>query len=197
MTTTKELAKIVAEMRASEWGFAAEWADRLEALSTDAQPVYYIGNDGRLARYPATPEPDAAGDTPVGSYKSVDGLQEIYRKATPQSAAREPGGEDAALRVAVDALVGIVERAEGRGRRWAANGERLKDTPEWVAFYNAALRTRTPAPAVIDDAMVQRAEEAFWPAYLEAKRTHGKQCHATGMRAAIAALAPEQGNNDG
>jgi hypothetical protein len=76
------------------------------------------------------------------------------RNATPSPAAAQPeraGGGDvsrdsallsARFRAACYRLVGIVEGVEGMGRRWAANGERLKDTPEWVAFYNAAADMR-------------------------------------------------------
>ncbi len=70
---------------------------------------------------------------------------------------------------------------------------------QMYAFARAALRTRTPGPAVIDDAMVERfmvasmaTQEAIWPSgfkYADAIRESAR----AGL---TAALAPEQGNND-
>ena len=43
---------------------------------------------------------------------------------------------------AVEDLNEIVEG--GRNERWAANGRRLKDTPEWVRLYCEKLRCALP-----------------------------------------------------
>ena len=65
--------------------------------------------------------------------------------AVPEGGLRDSVLNSAKFRASCYALVGIVEGIEGLGRNWAANGERLKDTREWVAFYNcvAAMRNGT------------------------------------------------------
>ena len=69
--------------------------------------------------------------------------------AVPEGGLRDSVLNSAKFRASCYALVGIVEGIQGLGRCWAANGERLKDTPEWVAFYNcvAAMRNGTAEPA--------------------------------------------------
>lgn len=52
------------------------------------------------------------------------------------------------------ALIEIVEGINGamnHGTWRDDHGNRLKDTPEWVAFYNAALRAHQPARVGVDD----------------------------------------------
>jgi hypothetical protein len=77
----------------------------------------------------------AAGDWPNGD-------SALPERAGGGEAFRDSALSSARFRAACYRLVGIVEGVEGMGRRWAANGERLKDTPEWVAFYNAAADMR-------------------------------------------------------
>ena len=75
--------------------------------------------------------------------------------AVPSSGLRDSVLNSAKFRASCYALVGIVEGIAGLGRRWAADGERIKDTPEWVEFYNriAAMRNGTaeahPAPVSV------------------------------------------------
>lgn len=84
---------------------------------------------------------------------SVDGPRYSPPTAVPAEGLRDSALNSAKFRASCYALVGIVEGIEGIGRRWATNGERLKDTREWVAFYNsvAAMRngtTEAPPAAV-------------------------------------------------
>lgn len=60
----------------------------------------------------------------------------------PEGGLRDSVLNSAKFRASCYALVGIVEGIQGLGRCWAANGERLKDTPEWVAFYNCVASMR-------------------------------------------------------
>jgi len=62
--------------------------------------------------------------------------------AVPEGGLRDSVLNSAKFRASCYALVGIVEGIEGLGRNWAANGERLKDTREWVAFYNCVASMR-------------------------------------------------------
>ena len=115
----------------------------------------------------------------VGKAEVIDALPvgTAVFAAPPAAVVPEGGLRDSVLnsakfRASCYALVGIVEGIERLGRCWAANGERLKDTPEWVAFYNcvASMRNGTfnqasaeqaqPAAAVVpaDDAI----EAAYW-----------------------------------
>lgn len=68
--------------------------------------------------------------------------------AVPAEGLRDSALNSAKFRASCYALVGIVEGIAGLGRRWASGGERLKDTPEWVAFYNSvsAMRNGTAEP---------------------------------------------------
>ncbi len=84
-------------------------------------------------------------NTGTHDYAKWAGLQAPPAAAVPEEGLRDSVLNSAKFRASCYALVGIVEGIEGLGRNWAANGERLKDTREWVAFYNcvAAMRNRT------------------------------------------------------
>ena len=87
------------------------------------------------------------------SYHDLPEKVRALRQAQQPAAAVPAGGlrdsvlNSAKFRASCYALVGIVEGIAGLGRRWASDGERLKDTPEWVAFYNSvsAMRNGTSA----------------------------------------------------
>ena len=71
---------------------------------------------------------------------------------------RDSALNSARFRARCYALVGIVEGIAGLGRRWASDGERLKDTREWVAFYNSVSAMRngtTEAPPAVVPANVR------------------------------------------
>lgn len=69
---------------------------------------------------------------------------------------------------------------------------------KWDEKELAVIEDRLPDRKTIDDAMVQKAEEAFWPVYLEARRTGGNGIvdihgsHAKGMRAALETLLKDR-----
>jgi hypothetical protein len=79
------------------------------------------------------------------------------RALSPPASAGE-GFRDSVLssarfRAACYKLVGIVEGVENR--RWAADGERIKDAPEWVAFYNCVSNMRNGVAAPTPPAAAQ------------------------------------------
>ena len=76
--------------------------------------------------------------------------------AVPEGGLRDSVLNSAKFRASCYALVGIVEGIEGLGRRWAANGERLKDTREWVAFYNCVASMRN---GTFDQASAEQAQQ--------------------------------------
>ena len=89
----------------------------------------------------------------------------------PERGLRDSVLNSAKFRASCYALVKIVEGIEGLGRRWAANGERLKDTREWVAFYNcvAAMRNGTFNQA--------NAEQAQQPAAADVTDEYARAFH--------------------
>jgi hypothetical protein len=124
----------------------------LAALRAGGEPVATGDNDAIWLLSLAASFKDIFGDGHAVRELRRIGLAMAPNAPSPAAALpeRAGGGEafrDSALssarfRAACYRLVGIVEGVEGMGRRWAANGERLKDTPEWVAFYNAAADMR-------------------------------------------------------
>ena len=96
----------------------------------------------------------------------------------------------AATAVVPDGFV-LVPRVPTEAMLIAGVDSGVKATPDpWCPKTWAAMLAAAPAApkgGVVDEAMVQKAERAYWPAYSEAARTHGRRCHETGMRAALAA----------
>jgi len=96
----------------------------------------------------------------------------------------------AATAVVPDGFV-LVPRVPTEAMLIAGVDAGVKATPDpWCPKTWAAMLAAAPAApkgGVVDEAMVQKAERAYWPAYSEAARTHGRRCHETGMRAALAA----------
>lgn len=107
--------------------------------------------------------------------EKVRALKQAPPATVPAGGLRDSVLNSAKFRASCYALVGIVEGIAGLGRRWASDGERLKDTPEWVAFYNSvsAMRNGTAEPTSATQAppaaaaavpegmvMVQRADLA-------------------------------------
>lgn len=58
-----------------------------------------------------------------------------HRSASESAALQKPQATDKRLMAAVTGLMGIVEGC--LGERWASNGRRLVDTPEWCELYCA------------------------------------------------------------
>ena len=75
----------------------------------------------------------------------------------------------AKFRASCYTLVGIVEGIQGLGRCWAANGERLKDTREWVAFYNSvsAMRNGNAEPTSATQAPPAAVPAGYVPVPVE------------------------------
>lgn len=63
----------------------------------------------------------------------------------------------------------------------------------WHGYQAAYAKRIEWAQSEVTDEVVQRAEQAFWPAYSECTRVHGarKNAHAAGMRAALLAVWPK------
>lgn len=145
-----------------------EWVSRLRALASlkgEAEPVAWVSAGGSALDFvrhyqddrpliygdTAPPAPQAVGEQGYTLVPTVmlalakDGASHpAVRKfaagcldsalSTP-SPAPQGGGE-----AICEALVNLVEGHPVH--RWAADGVRLKDTPEWVAFYNLVRRLK-------------------------------------------------------
>lgn len=60
---------------------------------------------------------------------------------------REAKAELASLRKLENAARDLNQIVEGvKNERWASDGRRLKDTPEWCAFYVALANFKMPSP---------------------------------------------------